>query len=55
MVLRRCLTWGGVVPLIAPLLLAGPVPASGQDHAPDAGRSFYLRECAPCHGNAATG
>ncbi|HWI17668.1 MAG TPA: c-type cytochrome [Vicinamibacterales bacterium] len=55
MVLRRCLTWGGVVLMITPLLLAATPPASTQESALETGRAIYLRECASCHGNAATG
>lgn len=56
MVFRRCLTWGGVVLLATPLFLSAPPAAHGQDDAAvAAGRSFYVRECASCHGDAATG
>lgn len=55
MLSRRDPTWRGVVLWITPLLLfAGQTPAA-QDALAAAGREFYLRECATCHGNAATG
>lgn len=55
MILRRCLTWGGAILAIAPLLLAATRPAVGQDTEAGVGRGVYARECASCHGDAATG
>lgn len=54
MFLQRCLTWGGVVLAATPLLLVAPLSALAQ-HTTASGRDIYMRECASCHGNAATG
>jgi mono/diheme cytochrome c family protein len=54
--LRRWAIWGGVALLAAPLLVrAQPGPAAGRGEAVDIGRQVYVRECASCHGEAATG
>lgn len=53
---RRRVVLGGAVLLIAPLLAATPAALSPSHPAVvDIGHAVYLRECASCHGEAATG